>query len=420
MFHPISRQNPWTRPQFAGVVGLALAVALLVCISSAAVAQSPAVLQLVETFPVETSLDHADIPNAHDVWLEMIQSAQSTLDFAEFYCSNQPGSRLEPILQAIEAAAARGVAVRFLADEKFHRTYPQTLDRLGAHDNITMRLYDMSELTDGVLHAKYFIVDSNDAFLGSQNFDWRALEHIQELGVRIRHPLLVTPIRDIFETDWQLASGAPKSFRVEPPEIGYGLPVTFSHMGNNVSAEMVFSPRGLIPESAMWDLPKIVEILELAQKSIRIQLLSYKAIDWDQKYFASLETALRSAAARHVKVQLLLADWSKRKGTIEGLQSLQCIPNIEVRLVTIPEWSGGFIPFARVIHAKYLVVDEKYSWLGTSNWSRDYFFKSRNVGLIVTGESFARQLEGFFATGWDSPYTSPVVPGAHYKAPRRQ
>ena len=59
--------------------------------------------------------------------------------------------------------------------------------------------------------------------------------------------------------------------------------------------------------------------------------------------------------------------------------------NIEVKLVTIPEWSGGFIPFARVIHAKYLVVDAEHSWLGTSNWSKDYFFKSRNVGIVVNG-----------------------------------
>ena len=72
----------------------------------------------------------------------------------------------------------------------------------------------------------------------------------------------------------------------------------------------------------------------------------------------TLNAALQ-AAGRGVQVQLLLADWSKRPHTIAGLQKLARIPNIAVRLTTIPLWSGGFIPFARVTHAKALVVDGK-------------------------------------------------------------
>jgi phosphatidylserine/phosphatidylglycerophosphate/cardiolipin synthase-like enzyme len=387
-------------------------------------AQAQPALQLVESFPIETSLDHADIPDAHEVWLEMVRNANSTLDFTEFYASNKPGSRLEAIVQEIEAAAQRGVQVRFLADEKFHKTYPETLARLHAHDNIEVRRYDMTQLegeyADGVLHAKYFLVDGDEAFLGSQNFDWRSLEHIQELGVRIRHPLLVAPLRDIFETDWQLAGGAPHSYRAEPPADGYGLPVRIPLDGGDVTATMVFSPRGLIPQADMWDLPAIVETIERAQSRVRVQLLSYKTIDWNSGYFDALETALRKAAARNVDVQLLLADWSKGKGTIEGLQSLQCLPNIEVRLMTIPEWSGGFIPFARVVHAKYLVVDGEYCWVGTSNWSRNYFYRSRNVGVLVNGTAFGTQLDHFFETGWNSSYAETVQPGRTYEAPRRQ
>src|SRR5262245_688460 len=97
------------------LTGLAVALAL----------QSPASeIELVESPPLETTLDHADLRNADAVWIEMIAGAKSTLDFAEFYCSNQPGSRLEAVVQALEAAAARGVKIRFLAEEKFYKTYP--------------------------------------------------------------------------------------------------------------------------------------------------------------------------------------------------------------------------------------------------------------------------------------------------------
>lgn len=44
----------------------------------------------------------------------------------------------------------------------------------------------------GVQHAKYF---------GSQNFDWRAIEHIQELGLRVRVPEVVQALGALFEYD---------------------------------------------------------------------------------------------------------------------------------------------------------------------------------------------------------------------------
>ena len=164
-------------------------------------------VQVVESVPVETTLDHADIPDAYQVWPEMIAGATRTLDLAEFYVSNAPNSRLEPVIQAIEAAADRGVAVRLLADAGFARTYPETLDRLAARHGVTVRRFEVGKIMGGVLHAKYFVVDGRETFLGSQNFDWRSLEHIQELGVRLRSPQPGTaPCPMISRSAWPTAS----------------------------------------------------------------------------------------------------------------------------------------------------------------------------------------------------------------------
>jgi len=413
---------------------LTLSATLIACtfilLPRAGFAMAPQI-QLVETYPIETNLDHPDIPDAHTVWLEMIKGAQTRIDFAEFYASNSPGSRLEEIIVAIEQAADRGVKVRFLAEEKFYKTYPATLDRLDARDGIEMRRYDVKALMGGVLHAKYFLVDGETAFIGSQNFDWRALAHIQELGVRISEPLTVRAISDLFETDWSLAgidgslgttaSGASidASYRAPVPESGYQFPVPVPINANeNLSVTPVFSPSGWLPDESLWDLPRLVAMIDDAKRSVRVQLLSYRTVGYGGGYFSDLENALRGAAARGVEVQLLLSHWSQRKGRIEGLQSLQAIPGITVKLATIPEWSGGFIPYGRVIHAKYLVVDGKISWLGTSNWERDYFYASRNVGLVIAGESIGRQLDHFFRSGWESEYTELVDPCRTYPAPR--
>jgi phosphatidylserine/phosphatidylglycerophosphate/cardiolipin synthase-like enzyme len=385
-------------------------------------------LQLVESFPVETSLDHPDLPQADDVWVEMIAGAQETLDFAEFYASDSAQSRLGPVVAAVEAAAARGVRVRFLAEKKFHRTYPEILDRLAQRAGIEVRLFDAGASLGGVLHAKYFVVDGEEVYLGSQNFDWRALMHIVELGVRLREPTLSRAFREVFAYDWRLAGAASGTSEVATGSAPAGavavadsfpLPIVAGdELRDTLWVTPVFSPRDWLPAGARWDLPELVEMIDGARTTVRVQLLTYRATGREGESFDTLESALRRAAERGVSVELLLSDWCKRAGTIEGLQSLEPLPGIAIRLVTIPPWSGGFIPYARVIHAKYLVVDGREAWIGTSNWEWDYFYASRNVGVRVQGRALAERLDRFFLDLWDGPYAAPVDPHARYTPPR--
>jgi phosphatidylserine/phosphatidylglycerophosphate/cardiolipin synthase-like enzyme len=362
-------------------------------------------VELVESSPIETALDHPDIPDAKDVWIEMISKATSTLEFAEFYASNSPGSRLEPVVRAVEAAADRGVKVRFLSEEKFYQTYPETLDRLKARRGIQVRLLKTGSLMGGVLHAKYFMADGREAFIGSQNFDWRSLEHIQELGVRLRVPSVLRALADVFETDWALAGGAGRDTRIHRA-MGDRFPDSVTLDGEPLRITPGFSPKGWLPDETLWDLPRLVALIDSAQKSVRVQLLSYRAVDREGRVFGDLEQAFRRAASRGATVQLVVADWSKRDERLEQLRRLHSPPAISVKIMSIPEWSGGSIPFARVVHAKYLVVDGQRSWIGTSNWERDYFFHSRNVGVILEHEGLAKRLDRFFLDNWGSRYAA--------------
>lgn len=103
---------------------------------------------------------------------------------------------------------------------------------------------------------------------------------------------------------------------------------------------------------------------------------------------------------------------------VGALEAAARIPHVAVRLSTIPVWSGGFVPFARVTHAKALVIDGKRGWLGTGNWEKDFFYKDRNVGVLVDDPVIADQLAGCFATLWQSSYAVPVDPYASYTPPR--
>jgi phosphatidylserine/phosphatidylglycerophosphate/cardiolipin synthase-like enzyme len=400
-------------------------VCLAVCLAAACAARTPAPrnaqplaavspasagLELVESAPIETPLGTPDLRDAYEVWPELIARARRSIDLAEFYASNAPGSRLEPIVVALEQAVRRGVRVRFLADAGFAKTYPETLERL-ERAGAELRRLDGRALGGGVLHAKYFLVDGEEVYLGSQNFDWRSLAHIQELGVRVRHPAVALALAAIFEADWMLAggtapAGAPAEIKAGPALVG------------EIAVTPVASPSGRLPDPALWDLPRLVALLDGARRTVRVQLLTYRVTGRDGERFEELDQALRRAAARGVRVQLLVSDWAKRKGSLEALQSLVRVPGIEVRFLVVPPWSGGVVPYARVAHAKYLVVDGEHAWVGTSNWERDYFFRSRNVGVILDSARLGARLDRFFLEGWSSALAEPVDPDRAYTPPR--
>ncbi|MEM7202743.1 MAG: phospholipase D-like domain-containing protein [Planctomycetota bacterium] len=380
-------------------------------------------LQLLESAPTETTLDRQDIPATERVWAELIDNAKQSIDLAHFYASNQPGSRLEPVIQALQRAATRGVRIRFLADEKFYGTYPDTLDRLSAVDHTEVRRIDLRPITGGVMHAKYLIVDGQKACVGSANFDWRALEHIQELGALIAAEPVAQAFAEVFKDDWRRAAGGGATEAAAPqtaaPQTGGAGPppqdATFR--GEPVRVTPVFSPRALLPAGLAWDLPRILEAIRAAERRVYVQVLSYRTGDRNGGAFDEIDSALRDAARRGVDVRLMVADWSKRPSSAAELQRLQAEPRIEVRFLCIPPAQHGFIPFARVAHAKYMVVDADVAWLGTSNWGRDYFYASRNAGLIVEGSSFGARLEQFFLTNWESSYAEVVDLARQYTAP---
>ncbi len=117
-------------------------------------------------------------------------------------------------------------------------------------------------------------------------------------------------------------------------------------------------------------------------------------------------------------MEIMVSNWNAKPGTVEALKSLDATRGITVKIVTIPEAKEGFIPFARTIHAKYMVVDGEKSWIGTSNWARDYFYESRNVGLIVDGPRFAQDLERIFRRLWAGPYAEDIDLCRDYKRPK--
>jgi phosphatidylserine/phosphatidylglycerophosphate/cardiolipin synthase-like enzyme len=351
-------------------------------------------LELVESFPIETDFDQPDLRQAQTVWLEMIGRARSEILWQTFYLAHEKGRATEPVLAALKEAAKRGVRVELLVDPKFYTTYPETLDELDALDGIEVRRSSVGPWLGGVMHAKAVFVDGQEGFIGSQNLDWRSLEHIRELGVHFRSPELTGEYVKAFRWEWEHA-GEP----APPLELAKVTSVPLKVGGSTVMA--TFSPNSLNAATAAGDEAEILKLLDSAESSVEVALLTYSPLDHAGKnFYPALDNALRRADVRGVKVRLLLSHWVEGKKGEDHLRSLDALDNVEIRACRIPQAKEGEIPFARVHHSKYLVCDAQKAWLGTSNWQEDYFHSSRNYGLIFLDGPIPARLHNLFEFDW--------------------
>jgi phosphatidylserine/phosphatidylglycerophosphate/cardiolipin synthase-like enzyme len=371
---------------------------------------APPDFEIVTSTPVETSISHAGTLTAAAVWPEMVGGARHTLDIAEFYLADQRGEALEPVVDAVLAAARRGVQVRVLSDAGMAVTYPETLARLRAAANIQVRAFNWRRLTGGILHAKYFVVDGRESYIGSQNFDWRSLRHIQETGLRIRSLRFAEALERIFEADWEYSGGDPTAYA----RLDRRPPLRFP-----ADAFLVASPAGRNPPGVASALEVLVRELDRARRKVRVQLLSYSVEGTKGSgRFVLIDQALRRAAGRGVSVQILVADWNLRPPQVDGLKALARVPNIEIKFAVIPMAESGFIPYARVIHSKVMRIDDNLSWVGTSNWGYEYFFTSRNVEVVLRRPAIARILDEIFLSLWSGPYVHQLDLDKEYQAPK--
>ncbi|WP_347092062.1 phospholipase D-like domain-containing protein [Sphingomonas parapaucimobilis] len=378
-------------------------IALLTLLAAAATGPLPG-YQLVHDAPVATTLATPDLPQAATVWCAMLGKARRTADFEQFYVSGKRGSRLDRVIGCMEAAAKRGVAIRFLMEAKgLTMSDAPTLARLRAIPGLQFRTLSFAGVGgSGIIHAKFFVVDGNSAYVGSQNFDWRSLEHIDETGVKIDDAHAVGQLAAIFAQDWAAQATLANGGRVAPTNTRE---VTADDSG---PATLVASPNAFNPPGVGDSQAELVKLLGEAKQDVRVTVMDYAPLDQQHLYYGVIDGALRAAAARGVAVRLLIADWDLTRVKTPWLVSLAAIPNVEIRVATIPTAPEGPIPFARVVHTKSMTIDGRIGWVGTSNWEGGYLDTSRNVELVFRDAGMAQQIGDMQTTLWNSAYAKPL------------
>lgn len=378
--------------------------------------------QIVESVPVETVLEKSTLPRALDVWLEMFNSAKKTIDIETFYFANKEGEVLVQVMDALIDAAERGVKIRIIVDKNFYNTSEKSVDELKKYKNIRIRKIDFKKLPGGggIMHSKYFVIDKQQVFMGSQNMDWRALKHIHEIGVRVNDKRFAGCFKNIFEMDWKLCARRDKK-TINQLKSQYDISINSDNplkIKSEQFGDVIFypaiSPPDLSPDGFSSEETELIKLIKNSKERICVQVLTYSLKD----NFDLIDKELRSAAARGVKIKIIFSNWAKREKLIKDIKSLSQVENIEIKFSNIPEFSGGYIPYSRVDHSKYMIVDNNISWISTANWEVSYFRSTRNTTIIIMNNGVNKALEDVFNLSWNSDITEKVEAAKDYKPPK--
>ncbi|XP_035427901.1 5'-3' exonuclease PLD3 isoform X3 [Cygnus atratus] len=397
----------------------------------------PCRIVLVESIPEGMSYEGAGNPSTFDAWLNLVGSARRSLDIAAFYwtMTNEDTQTQEPsasqgeqILEELLKLPARGVSVRVAVNSpssKFPLSDLQALERSGA----AVRTVDMPRLTRGVLHTKFWIVDGAHLYLGSANMDWRSLTQVKELGTAVYNcSCLARDLGKVFEAYWVL--GLPNASIPTPwPasfSTSFNMETPLELNLNDTPAAVYFSsaPPPLCAPGRTEDLRALLSVIDAAEEFVHVAVMSYlptMEFSYPKRFWPAIDNRLRKAIfERRVKVRLLVGCWPHSKAEMfPFLKSLAAVGDNRTRysverLFMVPSSAAqARIPYARVNHNKYMVT-EKAAYIGTSNWSGDYFVQTAGSALVVNqtqsgaGATVPGQLRAVFERDWSSPYSADI------------
>ncbi|XP_042626282.1 5'-3' exonuclease PLD3-like isoform X2 [Cyprinus carpio] len=400
-------------------------------------------LTLVESLPEGLVFPSGSphLPSISDTWINLLNKANRSVHIGAFYFTlrdsdlglTEPSSVLgKKVFNQLKQLEPNGVKLKIAVNAP--QPYIADTDELVA-TGAEVRGVDLQSITGGILHTKLWVVDKKHMYLGSANMDWRSLTQVKEVGVSVEDcSCLAQDASRIFDVYWDI--GAQKNGSLPPFWPGrfsalssskYPLAVKF----NGVPARVYLSssPPPLSSYGRSDDLSSILSVIADAEQFIYVSVMDYLPMSQFTepiRFWPVIDLALREAACtRGVEVKLLVSCWSHSPGAMfVFLQSLSVLNkpplscNIYAKVFEVPSTrEQQRIPFARVNHAKYMVTD-RVVYIGTSNWSENYFTQTAGVGLVVnqTGSAVGQgqqtiqsQMQKIFQRDWHSEYAQTLT-----------
>ncbi|XP_022911423.2 5'-3' exonuclease PLD3-like [Onthophagus taurus] len=379
-------------------------------------------------------------PTTFDTWINLIENAQKSIEIGSFYWTlrgvdvipHPTAKQGEEIFQALlDAGSIRKIKIR-IAQSAPDPNLTSNDTNILEENSAEVRSVNFTQLLGGgVLHTKIWIIDDENFYIGSANMDWRALTQVKEMGVVGRKcRCLAKDLKKIFDVYWELGKDAiiPDHWDNKfSTNINKENPIKIVDTQNiSYTGFLSSSPLQLNPQGRTNDIDAILNTIQTANKFIYVAVMDYLPLILYTKriqFWPVIDDALKSAAINGIEIKMLISHWKHSRDSEDNFLKSLLILNesykwvsIEIKHFVVPTSEDQEkIPFGRVNHNKYMVTD-KTAYIGTSNWSGDYFINTAGVGFVFeddknqtnTENSIRSQLQSVFERDWTSNYTIPI------------
>ncbi|GMR57938.1 hypothetical protein PMAYCL1PPCAC_28133 [Pristionchus mayeri] len=398
-----------------------------------------------------------------DCWLKLIQLAENEIVIGSYYwtllvaetpeCIDDDGNVNDlcaqfavdgqRVFEALQDAARKGISIRIAMnepDDTGPMTEPLALRDINP-DKVRVRALDFPRfLGAGILHTKSWAVDGKHSYVGSANFDWRSLTQVKEIGMAVFNcACIAEDVQRMLDIYWYMGAEdavVPESWPAEYTtnanhDHPYNVP---RHDGAATAVHFSSAPPQFDSCGRDSDIENMIKLIDEAQDHVYMAVMDYAPAtlyDHPNTYYDRLDAAIKRAAFdRGVDVKFMMSKWIHTNKKFfsyihefdDFSYNLPCPVyskgckggKIEAKIYHMPEDDYMAIPYARVQHTKYFVT-EKAAYIGTSNWSADYWISTGGIGIAIRSidhqggkEKLVQQVEDLYMMDFTSQYAIPI------------
>ncbi len=281
------------------------------------------------------------------------------------------------------AKAREGVRVHFIYDEFGSGSLPDPFVEAMRAAGIEVSEFGAPKRAWGHLrlnfrnHRKIVVVDGRTAFLGGMNVGDEYLSRDPEMGLwhdahlRIEGPAaLAVQAAFLEDHEWASDEEAP------PPSVSWTPHLLPASEGEHVLI-LPTGPADTLESCSLF----FMEAICSAQRRLWIATPYFVPDD-------AITKALQLAACRGVDVRIMIP--KRSDNLLVKLAGLSYLEDMDMPDIQTLRYCRGFM------HKKAILVDDKLAAVGTANLDNRSFRLNFEIGALVAGESFAKELEAMF------------------------
>ena len=164
---------------------------------------------------------------------------------------------------------------------------------------------------------------------------------------------------------------------------------------DSITAQLVETAPTSLDNPNIENTPDVwLSLVENARQTLDMEI--YTIYKYSSGPIADLHSAIYSAAARGVKIRMLIDnDIYQDPDTKNLMNEFDANENIEVRQLS------------KLMHSKVIIVDNEAAYVGSANESYSAMTGDREIGILVHSGLVVEELEGIFEAGWTENENQP-------------